>query len=163
MLAISEIAPIFARLDEHQGADVDATDKALRNLTQRFPIAPTDKAGRAFVYSRGAIVTLRLCYLAHQFGLNRVLLHPYARFLSNVADEAVRRLAAGENYTFIVVARPIGNDIWASWEEPAEGEKLSRPAAAVWFERRNSIELGRFEQSAALVHQVVAALPEGRA
>lgn len=163
MLSIAEIAPIFARLDEHQGADVETVEKALRNLTQRFPIAPSDKAGRAFVYDRAAIVALRLSHLAHQFGLSRILLHPYARFLSTQAPEAVRRVHAGEHFAFHVVARPIGNDLWASWEEPAEGAKLSRGDAAIWFARRNSVELGRFTQDAALVYQVLDVLPRDRA
>lgn len=163
MLSISEIAPIFAKLDEHQGTEVEAVDKALRNLTQRFPIAPSEKAGRAFVYDRAAVVALRLSYLAHQFGLSRILLHPYARFLSKEAPEAVRRAEAGEHFTFHVVARPIGTDLWASWEEPAEDATLTRADAAIWRVRRNGIELGRFTQDAALVHQVLTALPQERA
>lgn len=162
MLSISEIAPIFARLDEHQGADVETVEKDLRNLTQRFPIAPSDKAGRAFVYDRPAIIALRLSHLAHQFGLKRILLHPYARFLSTQAPEAVRRANAGEHFAFHVVTRPIGTDLWASWEEPAEGAKLSRAEAAIWLQRRNGIELGRFTQDAALVHQVLNVLPQER-
>ena len=164
MLSIAEIAPIFARLDEHQGAEVATVDKALRNLTQRLPIAPSDRAGRAFVYDRPGVVALRLTYLAHQFGLHRVLLDPYARFLGIQAHEAVRRVDAGErSFSFHVVARPIGTDLWASWEEPAEGAELSRAQKSVWRARRDGIELGRFTQHAALVHQVLEALPRDQA
>lgn len=158
MLPISAIAPIFARLDQHQGAEVDGTEKALRNLTQRFPIVPTETRGRVFYYDRPAIVAIRLTHLAHQFGLNRVLLHPYARFLGAMAPEAVRRAEAGAQFTFQVVARPIGQDCWASWEEPRDDDKLTRAAEAIWRERFNAIELGRFTHHSDLVVQVLRAL-----
>lgn len=160
MLSITQLAPIFARLDEEQGGgDVAAVEKALRNFTQRFPIAPTGTEGRAFVYDRGAIVALRLAYLAHQFGINRILLHAYARFLSTHAGEAVSRVVRGEEFAFQVVSRPIGDDVWASWEEPEIGAELSRADAAIWLMRRRGIELGRFTQSASVVRQVLSALP----
>lgn len=163
MYTLSQIAPIFANLDEGHGADVSTVDKGLRNLTQRFPIAPTSKDGRAFVYDRGGVVAVRLCFLAHQFGLNRVLLHPYARFLSQVGCEAVTRAERGERFTFFVVARPVGADVWASWEAPAESADLSRAETAIWLQRNTGMELGRFTQDSDLVRQVLSAIQYGQA
>ena len=163
MLTITEIAPIFAKLDRDQGGEEPASvEKALRNLTQRFPVAPTAKSGRAFVYDAPAIVALRLSFLAHQFGLNRLLLHPYARFLNVASAEAVRRVDDGEGFTFFVVARPIGNDVWASWEEPADDAPQTRAEKAIWLMRRDAIELGCFTQKSALVQQILSALPKDR-
>lgn len=158
MLTISEIAPIFAKLDGNED-ETASVEKALRNFVQRFPLPPSARDGRVFKYDRRAIVAMRLGYVAHQFGLDRLLLHPYVGFLCGAAEKAVRYCEAGESFAFHVAARPIGQDIWASWEEPAEGAELSRAERAIWFERRNAIELGRFTQGAGLVAQIIAALP----
>ena len=162
MLPISAIAPIFAKLDGNED-ETASVEKALRNFVQRFPLPPSARDGRVFLYDRPAIVAMRLGYTAHMFGLDRGLLHRYVTFLCGAAEKAVRYCKAGEDFAFHVAARPIGEDIWATWDEPKDDAELSRAERAIWFERRNAIELGRFTQGAGLVAQISKALPPSEA
>lgn len=162
MLTLSEIAPIFARLDGNED-ETAAVEKSLRNFVQRFPLPPTSREGRVFLYDNPAVVALRLGYVAHRFGLNRVLLHPYTQFLHQRAQEAIRRCEAGEDFAFHAVARPIGDDFWASWDEPAadSSDDQCRAERARWLMRRKGIELGRFSQGGGLVAQILPLLRKG--
>jgi len=83
MFRISHAAAVFAQLDDLPDDKFPILDKALRNLTQRHFIEPSDRQGRADLYSIESVVVMRLAQKAEAFGIARHLLGDFIRFLQS--------------------------------------------------------------------------------
>jgi hypothetical protein len=119
MFTIKDATGIFARIDSVTEEELPTLDKALRNLSQRVYLPPSDRQGRADVFSLATICALRLIQIASTFGMDRWKLEALARATQNQAgglarriklnggerpmspvEEAIERVRAGQTFDF---------------------------------------------------------------
>ncbi len=111
---IAQATEVFAHLDRTDKDNRAATDKLLRNLTQRHYFSPVGRSGRADVYDIEMICSLRLVQKASVFGLDRWQIETLTRFLNQaprtkpgrtktIIAEAVERVTAGETFGLALV------------------------------------------------------------
>lgn len=111
---IAQATEAFSELDQTDDDKRGATDKLLRNLTQRHYFPPVGRSGRADVFDTEVICALRLVQKASAFGLDRWQLEKLTHFLNGAPDtapgrtktiirEAVERASVGEAFGLSLV------------------------------------------------------------
>ena len=173
MHSLSDISPVFAKIDQTSEEDFPKLDKALRNLTQRLHLPPSDQRGRIFLYDRAAVASIRLAYLAHECGLDRLALEPFARWMTQAGsrrkkvdggkigisniEEAIDRANDGETFNVHVIFLDSGRTrCTADWtlDEP-RSERVERNLQAI----DTAEEIARFSMPASrLISRLLAEL-----
>ncbi|MDP3409031.1 hypothetical protein [Bosea sp. (in: a-proteobacteria)] len=148
MFSLSDATKMFALLDGLPDEKQPSLDKALRNYSVRFYLPHDDQRGRVFLYDEASICALRMIYLANECGVDRWLCEAYARWLQKNSHEAIRRVEAGEDFSFhVALVREYGElspRIFADWERDTHARV--EVAAAGYLA---SVEMGRFTAPAA--------------
>ena len=81
LFTLTEITEAFAKIDGTNPSVTAPNLKELQNLTQRFPLAPSEVRGRAFLYSFQRVVSIRVAHEMHRMGLSRHLLMQVCEFM----------------------------------------------------------------------------------
>lgn len=92
MYTIRQATETFAKLDGTPKDQMASLDKALRNISTRFYLAPKGRDGLANLYDLAGICALRLIYKATLFGLDRWMLEDFARWMQNQPIGPARRV-----------------------------------------------------------------------
>ena len=96
MKTLNEIATIFTRLDGHPEDSRQQLDKALRNISQRHYFPPDAQEGKAFLYNEESIVALRLVYVTTAFGVDRMEVDAFNRWLRSPGNRKVKGKGNGQ-------------------------------------------------------------------
>lgn len=111
---ITQANEAFCEIDKTQDDKRGASDKLLRNLTQRHYFPPVGRSGRADIFDLETVCALRLVQKASYFGLDRWQLEKLAHFLNGAPHtapgrtktlirEAVERASSGEVFSLSLV------------------------------------------------------------
>lgn len=108
-------------------------DKSLRNLSQRVYLPRADRKGRVDLYDDPTIAALGLVVCLNDFGLPAHQLHAFSKWAQQPGknnsmspiEEAVQRIAKGENFTFEIIGAAFGRKSYrARWGEEEELYKV---------------------------------------
>lgn len=144
---IADLTAAFSWIDATPEDRVPQLDKRLRNLASRHYLPPTERQGRADLFSLPTVCALRLAERATVFGLDRVQLDDLLRFLQSAPDHptrwregdgfreamtrieiALERARAGEDFAIGLVMGRDGLAVPTAWWK---AEPVTPDAAAI--------------------------------